>query len=50
MRAQLVGVAPWDPVSITAAVGVLIVAALVACAAPARRALATDPARVLREG
>jgi putative ABC transport system permease protein len=49
MRAQLVGIAPWDPVSITAAIGVLIAAALVACAAPARRALATDPARVLRE-
>jgi predicted permease len=49
MRAQLVGIAPWDPLSIAAAIVVLIAAAIVACAAPARRALATDPARVLRE-
>lgn len=49
LRAQLVGVAPWDPVALTAAVAVLILTALLACAVPAGRALRIDPADVLRE-
>ena len=49
LETQLVGIAPWDPVSLAAAVGLLVVAALVASALPARRALATQPAVVLRE-
>lgn len=50
LQAQLVGVAPWDPVSVTAAVLVVAAVTLLACAAPALRALHTNPATVLREG
>lgn len=49
LRTQLVGITPWDPPSIAATVGVLVVAALLACAVPVRRALRADPAHVLRE-
>ncbi|MGE0812895.1 MAG: ADOP family duplicated permease [Vicinamibacterales bacterium] len=49
LEAQLVGVAPWDPVSLGGAVALLVAAALGASAVPARRALGTPPAAVLRE-
>jgi putative ABC transport system permease protein len=49
LRSQLVGVSPWDPVAMAGAVAILVTVALIACAAPARRALKTDPAMVLRE-
>jgi putative ABC transport system permease protein len=48
LRSQLFEVAPWDLASIALTVLVLALAALVACAVPARRALRTDPAEVLR--
>ncbi len=50
LRAQLVSVSPWDPVAVSSTVVVLLIASLVAGAAPARRALRTHPADVLREG
>ena len=50
LRAQLVGVDPWDPVTLVATLTVLTGVSLLACAAPARRALRTDPSEVLREG
>lgn len=49
LRTQLVGIAPWDPPSIAGTVVVLVIAALLACAAPVRRALRADPAVVLRQ-
>jgi predicted permease len=48
LRSQLFEVAPWDLASIAATVLVLALAAILACAVPARRALRTDPAEVLR--
>jgi predicted permease len=50
LRAQLVGIAPWDPVALLVTVVVLAGVSLVASAAPALRAIHTDPAAVLREG
>ena len=44
----LYGVEPRDPGLLTLTAGVVIVAALAAAAIPARRALATDPVRVLK--
>jgi putative ABC transport system permease protein len=49
MQALLYGVEPLDPVSFTAAPAALLLVALVACALPARRAAATDPAIALRQ-
>lgn len=49
LRAQLVGVAPWDPLAMATTIAILTAASLLACAAPARRALRADPADVLRE-
>ena len=46
----LYGVGAADPVSYAVAGAVLLVTALLACLAPARRALTTDPMSVLREG
>jgi predicted permease len=48
LRSQLYGVTPWDPVSLGVTLPILVVAALLACAMPARRAVRTDPAEVLR--
>ena len=48
LRSQLYGVTPWDPVSLAATLPILLVAALVACAVPALRAVRTDPAEALR--
>jgi putative ABC transport system permease protein len=49
MRTMLYGIAPWDPASYVAAVGVLALVAIVAGWIPARRAARIDPARVLRQ-
>ena len=50
LRAQLVGVAPWDPAALTGTIVVLASVSLLACLAPAARALTMDPAKALREG
>jgi hypothetical protein len=44
----LYGVAPFDPLTFALVPGVIVVIALMACLAPARRAARLDPARVLR--
>jgi putative ABC transport system permease protein len=48
MQTLLVGIAPIDPMSFALAPAALFVVALLACAVPARRAAATDPAIALR--
>ncbi len=50
LRAHLMSVSPWDPLALSATAAVLLIASLVAGAAPARRALRMHPADVLREG
>ena len=46
----LFGIEPRDPVTIAAAVGVLVLTAALAGWIPARRAARIDPAQVLRDG
>jgi putative ABC transport system permease protein len=48
MASQLFGATPWDPVILSAAPVLLVLAALVAAAIPARRAASVDPAEALR--
>jgi putative ABC transport system permease protein len=48
LRSQLVGIAPYDPVSMAGAPIVLILIAVLACLVPARRASSVDPATALR--
>jgi len=48
LKALLVGVAPGDPLSLTGAALVLIVAGVLGCAIPARRAVRVDPLTALR--
>jgi len=48
LRSQLVGISPYDPVSIAGAPIALILIAVLACLVPARRALSIDPAVALR--
>ncbi len=48
MRSQLLGLSPVDPVSFSAAVGVLLMLVLLASFIPARRASAVDPLDALR--
>jgi predicted permease len=48
IRTLLFDVAPWDPVALGGAAGVLLAIALVASWAPARRAARVDPADALR--
>jgi ABC-type antimicrobial peptide transport system permease subunit len=48
LQSQLVGVSPWDPVTLTAAPVMLTLVALLACHVPARRAMCVDPIVALR--
>jgi putative ABC transport system permease protein len=43
----LVGVSPWDPVTLGAVAGGLLLVSLAACYVPARRVLRIDPASLL---
>lgn len=48
LESQLVGVTPYDPLTMAAAPSLLIVVALLGCRIPARRAMRVDPAVALR--
>jgi ABC-type lipoprotein release transport system permease subunit len=48
LQSQLVGVSPYDPVTLAMAPTVLILVALLACQIPSRRAMRVDPAVALR--
>ena len=48
LRAQLFGVAPGDPTTLIATVGLLALVALFASWLPARRAAAVDPTTAMR--
>jgi ABC-type lipoprotein release transport system permease subunit len=48
LQSQLVGVSPYDPVTLATAPAVLILVALLACQIPSRRAIRVDPAVALR--
>jgi putative ABC transport system permease protein len=49
VRSLLEGLQPHDPVTFSLSAGVLLLAAILACAFPVWRALRLDPVRVLRE-
>jgi predicted permease len=49
LRSLLVGISPFDPATYLTVVTTLVVIGMAACAVPARRAAAVDPARILRE-
>jgi len=49
LRSQLYGLEPTDPVTFTMASAALVLVAVLACWAPARRAARVDPVEVLRE-
>jgi predicted permease len=48
ISARLFGVKPWDPLMLSGAALLLVAAALIAAAIPARRAATVDPVRALR--
>jgi len=48
LQSQLVGVSPYDPVTLATAPMVLILVALLACQIPSQRAMRVDPAVALR--
>lgn len=48
LRDLLFGVSPWDPWTYAGVVPVLLLAGVIACVLPARRAIATNPIEVLR--
>jgi putative ABC transport system permease protein len=49
LQSQLVGVSPYDVMTIAGAPVVLAVVALVACQVPARRAMRVEPVAALRQ-
>lgn len=48
LQSQLVGVSPYDPVTLTGTPVLLLVIALLACLVPARRAMRIEPMEALR--
>jgi putative ABC transport system permease protein len=48
LQGFLFGVTPADPIALGASAGFMLLAALVACYLPARRAACADPTTVLR--
>jgi ABC-type antimicrobial peptide transport system permease subunit len=48
IRGLLYAVSPWDPLVYASAVPVLMLAGLIACLLPARRAVRTNPVDALR--
>jgi putative ABC transport system permease protein len=48
LQSQLVGVSPYDPLTMAVGPLVLIVVALIGCQIPARRAMRVDPVVALR--
>jgi putative ABC transport system permease protein len=48
LRSELVQVSPTDPITLAVASAVLILAAVLGCWIPARRAMRVDPAVALR--
>ena len=49
LRGMLIGVSPFDPVTLVATAAALLLVTLVACYLPARRVATIDPARALGE-
>jgi ABC-type lipoprotein release transport system permease subunit len=49
LQSQLVGVSPYDPVTMTSAPAIVFVVALLACQIPTRRATRIDPVLALRQ-
>ena len=49
LQSQLVGVSPYDPVTMTSAPAILFIVAVLACQIPARRAMQVDPVLALRQ-
>jgi putative ABC transport system permease protein len=49
VRSLLIGVSPWDPLTLSAVVAGLLLVTLTACYVPARRVLRIDPASLLRQ-
>jgi ABC-type antimicrobial peptide transport system permease subunit len=47
-QSSLYGVTAFDPLTLTSVAAVLLAAALLACAVPARRAMRVDPLTALR--